>query len=184
MHNIFKLSWVIRAIFYKIFFGRFSLPGYIGPPTFLLGTNKFFFMSRVRVFPGLRAEAHGQGKLVIHNNVTIGQNFHVTCMSELNIRSGTMITGNVTVTDIDHEYRDTACSVIEQPFIPSKTDIGENCFIGMGARIQAGTILGKGCIVGANSVIRGTFPDHSVIVGAPGRIVKQYNTESGEWERR
>tara|TARA_Y100000815_G_C13166868_1_gene434005 strand:- start:465 stop:752 length:288 start_codon:yes stop_codon:yes gene_type:complete len=95
-----------------------------------------------------------------------------------------MITGNVTITDIDHEYRDVTRSVIDQPYIPSKTDIGENCFIGMGARIQAGTILGKGCIVGANAVVRGTFPDHSVIVGSPGRIVKQYNCESGEWEKR
>lgn len=184
MHYFFKLFWAARSIFYKPFFGKLLLPGYIGPPTFLLGTSKMFLMSKVRIFPGLRAEVHGQGKLSIHSNVTIGQNFHITCMSHLNIRSGTIISGDVMITDIDHEYRDTSTSVIEQAHLPSQTDIGENCFIGMGARIQAGTILGKGCIVGANSVIRGTFPDHSVIVGAPGRIVKQYNTASGEWEKR
>jgi acetyltransferase-like isoleucine patch superfamily enzyme len=53
----------------------------------------------------------------------------------------------------------------------------------MGARIQAGTILGDGCVVGANSVVRGVFEDHSVIVGAPGRVVKRYNKATGVWER-
>ncbi|MOA07508.1 Serine acetyltransferase [compost metagenome] len=183
MHLIFKLAWATRAIIYKIFFGKFAIPGYIGPPTFLLGTRKIFLMKRVRIFPGLRAEVHRQGKLVIHENVTIGQDFHVTCISELNIRSGTIISGNVMITDIDHEYRNVNLSVIDQPYIPSRTDIGENCFIGMGVRIQAGTVLGKGCVIGANSVVRGTFPDYSVIVGSPGRIVKRYNKTTEMWER-
>lgn len=63
------------------------------------------------------------------------------------------------------------------------TEIGENCFIGYGAAIQAGTVLGRQCIVGANSVVRGEFPDYCVIVGAPARIVKRYNPVSGEWEK-
>jgi acetyltransferase-like isoleucine patch superfamily enzyme len=183
MHNLYKVSWGLRAVLYKMFFGCFLFPGYIGPPTFLLGLNKIFLMRKVRIFPGLRAEVHGNGKLIIHENVTIGQNFHVTCMSELNIRSGTIISGDAMITDIDHEYRNTELSVIDQPHLPSKTDIGENCFIGMGARLQAGTVLGKGCVVGANSVVRGEFPEYSVIVGAPGRVVKQYNAASGQWER-
>ena len=49
--------------------------------------------------------------------------------------------------------------------------------------IQAGTILGKQCIVGANSVVRGTFPDYCVIVGAPARIVKRYDEPSKQWRK-
>jgi acetyltransferase-like isoleucine patch superfamily enzyme len=64
-----------------------------------------------------------------------------------------------------------------------KNMTGKNCFIGYGSVIQAGTILGKQCIVGANSVVRGIFPDYSVIVGAPARIVKRYDTKSKEWKK-
>lgn len=53
----------------------------------------------------------------------------------------------------------------------------------MGVAIQAGTILGEQCIVGANSVVRGTFPDYCVIAGVPAKIIKIYNKESGEWVR-
>lgn len=107
----------------------------------------------------------------------------MTCIGDIHIREGALISGNVTVTDIDHEYERVGVPVSEQSMTWKKTDIGENCFIGIGALIQAGTILGKGCVVGANSVVRGHFPDHSVIVGAPARIVKRYDTALGKWVR-
>lgn len=47
--------------------------------------------------------------------------------------------------------------------------------------IQAGTVLGKQCIVGANSVVRGDFPDYCVIVGAPARVVKRYDPQREGW---
>ncbi|EIF44768.1 lipopolysaccharide biosynthesis O-acetyl transferase [gamma proteobacterium BDW918] len=183
MHYLYKIRWMLRGLFYKLIFGQFSFPSYIGKPIFLLGTKNIYINRRVRIFPGLRAEVHGGGCLVFHENVTIGQNFHITCMGELDVKAGTIISGDVMVTDIDHAYQDISKSVIDQPHVPSKTEIGENCFIGMGARIQAGTILGKGCVVGANAVVRGTFPPHSVIVGAPAKAVKCFNSQSGAWER-
>ncbi|MBA0167782.1 DapH/DapD/GlmU-related protein [Pectobacterium sp. CFBP8739] len=183
MHFIYKVIWIIRAFIYGVFLGRFGFPGYIGPPMFIQGWKRIFIGKRVRVFPGLRAECHGEGRLFIHDNVSIGQGFHVTCMGDLHIKKGVLITGYVTVTDIEHEYMSVDSPILEQPMILKKTEIGENSFIGMGARIQAGTILGKGCIVGANAVVRGVFPDYSVIVGAPGRVIKRYNPETSSWER-
>jgi acetyltransferase-like isoleucine patch superfamily enzyme len=85
--------------------------------------------------------------------------------------------------DTDHEYQDLSMSVGKQPLMIKKTQIGENCFIGSGAKIQAGTILGRHCVVGSNAVVRGTFPDYSVIVGAPARIVKRYDEKSQKWKK-
>jgi len=183
MYRFYKLAWLLRAIFYKLVFGSFAMPGYLGQPIFLLNTRCMHVGSRVRIFPGLRAECHGEGKLIIHDNVSIGQGFHVICGAELHIGEGCLISGNVFITDTDHSYSDTLRPVFDQPCIINRTNIAENCFIGIGARIQAGTSLGRGCVVGANAVVRGIFPEHSVIAGAPARIVKRYNSESGQWER-
>ena len=60
---------------------------------------------------------------------------------------------------------------------------GKNCFIGTGVVINSGTILGKQCIVGANSVLSGSYPDYCVIVGAPGRIIKKYNNNKKKWKK-
>ncbi len=184
MHNIYKIIWAVRAIIYKVFaFGSLELPSYIGPPIFLLGSKKIFIGRRVRIFPGLRAECHNNGRLLIKDDISIGQNFHVICSSDLHINTGCLISGNVFITDTDHVYSDPTKPIFEQENTIRETRIGSNCFIGTGARIQAGTILGNGCIVGANSVVRGVFPDHSVIVGIPGRVIKKYNSDKKLWER-
>ena len=115
--------------------------------------------------------------------MSIGQNLHIISGGILKIGKNTTISGNVLITNIDHEYKKIGRHILEQDLLIKETIIGENSFIGFGAVIQAGTILGKQCIVGSNSVIRGIYPAYSVIVGNPGKIVKKYNTETNEWER-
>lgn len=183
VHRFWKICWGVRALCYSLILGAFRFPGYLGPPMFLLGPRKMTFGRKVRVFPGLRAECHGDGRLLVGDNVAIGQGFHVTAMGPISIGSGTLITGYVSVTDIEHAYHEIDVPILEQPSVWKETRIGRNCFLGMGARVQAGTILGDGCIVGANAVVRGEFPPYSVIVGAPGRVVKRYTPESGTWQR-
>ncbi|WP_052494654.1 acyltransferase [Cupriavidus basilensis] len=56
-------------------------------------------------------------------------------------------------------------------FIQAPVAIGDFTFVGSGAIILPGTRIGKGCVIGAGSVVRGEIPDHSVVVGNPGRIV-------------
>ena len=43
-------------------------------------------------------------------------------------------------------------------------------------------MLGKHCIVGSNSVVKGVFPDNCVIVGSPARIIKVFSEEKNCWE--
>jgi acetyltransferase-like isoleucine patch superfamily enzyme len=180
---ISKFIWAIRAILYKPFFGKIGFPGYIGSPIFLKGIRNIFIGRRVRIFPNIRLETHGEGKIHIEDNVAIAQNVHITSASYLLIGASTTILANVFITNIDHDYQEIGVHIMEQKYLVKETSIGENCYIGMGSCIQAGTVLGKQCIVGANSVVRGVFPDYCVIVGAPAKIVKRFNTESGVWEK-
>jgi len=183
--NIVKFFWAMRAIIYKVRFGKFGNLSYIGKPIILEGTKQVKIGDRVRIYPGVRIEAHGEGgKITIHDNVSIGQNFHIVSSgTELVIGKDTTISGNVFVTNLDHDYKQIGAHILKQEHLTKETRIGQNCFIGYGATIQAGAILGKQCIVGANSVVRGMFPDYSVIVGAPAKVVKKYNPDSGEWEK-
>ncbi len=179
-----KLFWFIRAILLKPFFKKFELPSYIGETTYLHGINKISIGKRVRIFPNVRLEVHGKNSsLVIEDNVAIGQNVHITSGANLIIGSSCTILANVFITNIDHDYQEIDKHILDQKMIIKRTVIGENCFIGIGAAIQAGTILGKQCVVGANSVVKGVFPDYCVIVGSPAKIVKKYNFETQRWEK-
>ena len=181
---IFKIFWILRGLIYKPFFGKFGLPSYIGKPVFIGNFKRIFIGKRVRIFPGARIEVIGNNaSIVFEENISIGQNLHITSASQLVIGKNTTILESVMITNIDHDYQEIDKHILEQKHIISGTKIGENCFIGYGAVIQAGTILGKQCIVGANAVVRGHFPDYCVIVGIPAKIVKRYDALSGIWKK-
>lgn len=177
-----KMWWFIRLILRRPLFKKVGSYSYMGPAVSLFGTKGISIGNRVRIYPGSRMETHDSGEIIIGDDCSIAQNFHITSgKNKLVIGDRTTVSGNVFITNIDHEYQNIDEHIMNQPMIYKNTIIGENCFIGFGAAIQAGTVLGKQCIVGTNAVVRGTFPDYSVIVGVPAKVVKHYDEEVGEW---
>ena len=49
--------------------------------------------------------------------------------------------------------------------------IGDNTFIGIGTIFLPNTTVGKNCIIGAGSVVRGNIPDNSVVMGNPAKVI-------------
>ena len=57
--------------------------------------------------------------------------------------------------------------------------IGDNSLIGIGAVILNNAKIGKNCIIGAKALITENkeIPDNSLVVGAPGRVVRKLTDE-------
>ncbi len=57
--------------------------------------------------------------------------------------------------------------------------IGDGSLIGMGAIIQNGAVIGKGCLIGAGALVteHKVIPDGSLVVGTPGRVVRQLDDQ-------
>ena len=53
--------------------------------------------------------------------------------------------------------------------------IGDNSLIGMGATVLNGAKIGKNCLIGAGALIteNKVIPDGSLVIGAPGKVVRQ-----------
>jgi serine O-acetyltransferase len=51
--------------------------------------------------------------------------------------------------------------------------IGNNVVIGTGAKVLGSIRIGNNCKIGAGSVVVRPVPDHSTVVGVPGRVVRQ-----------
>lgn len=62
--------------------------------------------------------------------------------------------------------------------------IGKNCLVGMNAVIMDNVQLGDECIVGALTFIKEgeIIPARSVVVGNPGKIIKQVSDEMINWK--
>lgn len=58
--------------------------------------------------------------------------------------------------------------------------IGDNTLIGMGATVLNGAVIGKNCLIGAEALITEgkVIPDGSLVMGAPGKVVRQLDAEA------
>ena len=64
--------------------------------------------------------------------------------------------------------------------------IGENSLIGMGATVLNGAKIGKNCLIGAGALITEgkEIPDDSLVMGAPGKVVRQLDEQAIEGLRK
>ena len=64
--------------------------------------------------------------------------------------------------------------------------IGNNSLIGMGSTILNRAVIGNNCIIGAGTVVTEgkIIPDNSMVIGIPGKIVRQVTDEEAEGIRR
>lgn len=174
------------AIWYKKMFGHIGKKSTICKPLYLSGTKHIYMGNYVRIREGARIEAietYGEQKftpqIIIGDDTGFEQNLHMTCSGKIEIGEKCIFSGNVMITDSTHEYDKSEDSVLYQPLVSSNVKIGSGSFIGFGARIMPGVILGKHCVVGTNAVVlKGEYPDYSVLVGVPARIVKKYKVNA------
>jgi acetyltransferase-like isoleucine patch superfamily enzyme len=162
---------MVRALLYKLVFKNIGNMCLLGKPIFICGSKNIYIGNRVRIFPGSRLETHNDGKINIGNNTSIGQGFHIISSGDdLTIGNNCLISANVFISNCDHIY---GTDDIKE----SSTNIGNGCFIGYGAVILSGTILGDRCVVGANAVVKGAFSEGCVIAGNPAEIIKKVHSD-------
>ena len=55
--------------------------------------------------------------------------------------------------------------------------IGDNCFIGPGAKLFGKIKIGNNVAIGANAVVNKSFEDNVTIAGVPAKIVNNIGTQ-------
>lgn len=113
--------------------------------------------------------------------IKIGQNCIINTMS-FSTEPYLIEIGNQAIITSDTQFitHDGAIHCFREEFdgiICGKIKIGNNVFIGSNSIILLNTIIGNNCIVGAGSVVRGKFPENSVIIGNPAKVVSNTNIQ-------
>lgn len=121
------------------------------------------------------------GAVLLHNNasvwfnavirgdnelITVGENSNVQDGSVLHTDPGYPLTIGKDVT-IGHMVMLHGCT------------IGDNCLVGIKSVVMNGAVIGKNCLIGANTLVpeRKVIPDGSLVLGSPGRIIRQLTEE-------
>lgn len=60
--------------------------------------------------------------------------------------------------------------------------IGDNTLVGMGATVLNGAKIGKNCLIGAGALVteNKVIPDNSLVMGAPGKIVREVDEKNAQ----
>ena len=131
----------------------------------------------------------GEDVYVSENAMVIGD---VTLGDEVNIWFGAVLRGDMHYIKIGNRTNIQDNSVVHVTTRVSPTNIGngvtvghgaiihgctieDDCLIGMGAILMDDAIIGEGSLIGAGALIPPNMiiPENSLVVGSPGKVVRQ-----------
>lgn len=121
-------------------------------------------------------------RLQIKDGAVIGNMNHIYATHSIVIEEDVLTADKVYISDCAHSYQDILRPIWKQPVKQlNEVIIGRGAWLGENVCV-IGAKVGRGCVIGANSVVTKDIPDYCVAVGAPARVVKKYNTENKLWE--
>ena len=168
-----------RAVFFRMLFGEVSQGRQAGQA-----------LPHTRISPSTCIEH--EDRLTLGDDVFIGHFNFIEASSGIAIGAGTQITNFISiVSHSTHRSVRVAAHLAGVPApaadgsqpsdIRAPIAIGEHCFIGPHCVIEAGTTLGKGCLVTAGSRVRGSFGDFAVLSGNPAQVVGDTRQADARW---
>lgn len=142
-----------------------------------------------------------KGKLVLGDGVWIGDGCEIGILGSVRIGQGTSLqhgtqlhgdvdigagctcAANLYIASTSHRYLDEPSLPIRwqdaramknwMPEYSRPVVVEEDCWLGINVVICPGVTVGRGSVVGANSVVTSNVPPYSVIAGTPARLIKQ-----------
>lgn len=101
-------------------------------------------------------------------NVFINHDCSILDLGVVEIEDDVMIAPRVSITSENHPIQNTE----RRTLVPGKVVIKRNAWIGAGATILPGVIIGENSVVAAGAVVTADVPDNTVVVGIPAKAVK------------
>jgi len=113
--------------------------------------------------------AGGTGDVVIGSNSHVNSGCVLYTGNGITIGDNVLIAANCVFAPTNHEYARKDQLIREQRFRPSKGGIviEDDVWVGAGCVLLDGTILRRGCVIGALSLVRGEVPAYSIQAGNP-----------------
>lgn len=164
INTILKNDPSIHSIIEVFLYPSFKVKLYYKISHFLY-KRKRFLIARI-----ISEKAKRKTGIEIHPGATIGKNLFIDHGMGVVIGETCIIGDNVTL------FHDVTLGGTGKEKGKRHPTIGNNVFIGSGAKILGNITIGNNVKIGANSVILESIPDNVTVVGIPGKIIKHHTT--------
>jgi len=78
-----------------------------------------------------------------------------------------------------HEFEAADIAVVDQPRTSRGITLGDNVWLGTGAKVLDGVRIGSDAVVGANAVVNADLPDGAVAAGVPAKVLRRREAAAG-----
>lgn len=126
----------------------------------------------------------------IGDGVCFSDRVHISAAKRIDIGKGVLFGSNIYVSDNSHGAYDLekSSSPEEPPAMRALQESGEvhiedNVWIGDNCVIMAPARIGRGSVIGANSLIKGNVPPNEIWAGTPAKKIKYYDQVARKWVR-
>ena len=172
------LNTYIRLIIIKIFnFNRiyFSFPVILpfNSEIELGKESEVKISSNVRAKSGFKVKARKNSYISIGKNTFFNYNNLITSHEKIEIGDNCQFGPNVLIYDHDHDYK-SKNGISGSNYLTAPVKIGSNVWIGANSVILRGTTLGNDCVVGAGTIVKGNYPDNTVIISKNNIVTTKY----------
>ena len=120
------------------------------------------------------------GDITIGSQCRIGLNN--TIIGPVKIGNNVNLAQNILIAGLHHNYTDPQKTIISQGVRTSKITIEDDVLIGANSVVLAGITIGQHSMIAAGTIVTKSVPPNSVVAGNPGKVIKQYNPQTKEWE--
>ena len=131
---------------------------------------------------------HYTPRIVIKDNVAMNDFVHIAAVNLVEIGNNVLMASKIYISDHNHGTYSGEVQSDPETAPGSRTItadkpviIEDNVWIGEFVSILPGITIGRGSIIGANSVVSRDIPPHSIAVGTPARVVKRFDSISKTW---
>jgi acetyltransferase-like isoleucine patch superfamily enzyme len=104
-------------------------------------------------------------------NLSVGEYSFFVGNGGIEIGDNVLVGHHVSIISAQHGYLNPALPMIAQGLTFGKVTIGDDVWIGAGARILPGVTIGTGSIIGANSVVTKDVAPYSIVGGVPAATI-------------
>jgi acetyltransferase-like isoleucine patch superfamily enzyme len=119
---------------------------------------------------------HPAPALTIGDGVHLNRFVKIVCCGEVTIGANSLLSDRVYISDVEYvpgevDVDPAARSLTE----PRPVVIERGAFLGVGAVVKPGVVIGERAYVSAGAIVEIDVPPHSLAVGAPARVVRRFD---------
>ncbi len=111
--------------------------------------------------------------IVLGNRVRINTT-SISAVHKVELEEGVAVARGCYISDHSHGFADPDVPIRDQPVDRvAPVLIRRGAWLGQNVVVLPGVTIGRGSVVGANSVVRSDVPDRTVVAGIPARVIRE-----------